>query len=270
MRSPFPGMDPFLENPAFWRDFHSRYINYLCEALAERLPDNYEARIGERVSLIHRAFPPSIPPRGDYPPRTVKRIGPDVTVTRRKGPEPARASASGVATLEPVTVPNVVGEEVGETYIEIRRRPDRTLVTALELLSPANKEESDRGAYLQKRDALLRQQVHLFELDFLLGGERLPFERPLPPGDYYALLSRADRRPDCDVYAWSVREPLPVLPVPLRSPDPDVLVDLGAVMAMAYDRGRYARSLDYGSPLKLAVPEETRRWLEERARAASA
>lgn len=251
-------MDPYLEDPAFWPDFHARCINYLCEALAERLPDSYEARIGERVSLVH------------YPPKTVKRIGPDVAVTRRKGPATTHTVASGVATIEPVTMPNVLGEEVGDTYIEIRRRPDRMLVTVLELLSPANKEEPDRGAYIEKRDGLLRQQVHLFELDLLLGGERLPFERPLPPGDYYAFVSRADRRPDCDVYAWRVTDPLPILPVPLRAPDPDVLIDLGAVMATTYERGRYARSLDYASPLKTPATAETRRWIEEQGRAAGA
>ena len=51
MPSPFPGMDPFLENPAFWTDFHFTFINYWREALADTLPDEFEA-IKEAADLL--------------------------------------------------------------------------------------------------------------------------------------------------------------------------------------------------------------------------
>ena len=35
MRSPFPGMDPFLEDPAYCSDFHDTFINYWCETIAD-------------------------------------------------------------------------------------------------------------------------------------------------------------------------------------------------------------------------------------------
>ena len=58
MASPFPGMDPYLEHPAFWSDFHHRFIEWWCEAIAERLPEQYEARLGEwqprAVAAHHR------------------------------------------------------------------------------------------------------------------------------------------------------------------------------------------------------------------------
>ncbi len=50
--SPFPGFDPFLVLPAFWSDFHATFINYWREAIAEALPSDYEASIGDRVYLI--------------------------------------------------------------------------------------------------------------------------------------------------------------------------------------------------------------------------
>ena len=37
MRSPFPGMDPYLEDPAFWRDFHLTFIGCWREAIADLL-----------------------------------------------------------------------------------------------------------------------------------------------------------------------------------------------------------------------------------------
>ena len=60
MPSPFPGMDPYLEDPAFWSDFHSSFITYWRDALADLLPDNYDARLDERVVL---EGPPRVKPK---------------------------------------------------------------------------------------------------------------------------------------------------------------------------------------------------------------
>lgn len=254
MPSPFPGMDPYLETPAFWSDFHASFITYWRDALSDCLPDNYDARIDEKVHLTETS-----PPRG-------KRLEPDVSVSQR-GPARVTAPASaGAATLEPVTLSLVIEDETHERHIEILHRPSHTLVAVLELLSPANKEEPGRTLYLAKRNALVHHPVHLLELDLLLKGQRLPLEQELPPGDYYALLSRGDRRPDCEVYAWSLRQALPVLPIPLRPPDADVWCDLGAVFAMAYDRGRYGRSLDYAADPAVALDTTRLAWVRERAR----
>ena len=239
MPSPFPGIDPYLEAPAFWSDFHSTFINYWREAIADALPDNYEAGIGERVYLIENE------------PDARKMVFPDVAITDGDGHGAGhRTRVSGVATLDPVTIPLTILDGPRETYIEIIHRPDRSLVTALELLSPANKNKPGRTEYLAKRNALLYQEVHLVELDVLRGGQRPPLAKPLPPGDGYYLVSRAELRPDCQVYNWMLPDRLPTLPVPLRSPDPDLLIDLAAVFNTAYDRGRFQRRIDY----KGAVP----------------
>ena len=113
---------------------------------------------------------------------------------------------------------------------------------------------------------MIRQKVHLIEFDFLLGGSRLPMDQELPPGDYYAMVARAERRPDCDVYAWTIRDRLPAIPIPLLAPDPDVALDLGGVFATAYERGRYGRLIDYSKPLTLVRKREDRAWAEGIAR----
>ena len=141
------------------------------------------------------------------------------------------------------------------------RREDQQLVTVLELLSPSNKESPGRTLYLDKRIRVLLQNVHLFELDLLLGGRRLPQGKPLPPRDYYAFVSRVEQRFNCEVYAWSLRDRLPTLPVPLLAPDPDVMLDFAAIFATTYERGRYARSLNYRKPLELRVRPEDRDWI---------
>jgi hypothetical protein len=152
-------------------------------------------------------------------------------------------------------------EEVRDTRIEILHRPERSLIAVLEMLSPANKVGDGFQEYRAKRRTILLQKVHLVELDLLVGGNRLPLASPLPAADYYAFLSRSDQRPNCAVYAWSVHQPLPVVPIPLRAPDADILVDLGKVFQKTFERGRYARSLRYGQPLPAPLNDRDAQWV---------
>lgn len=255
MPSPFPGMDPYLEDPAYWSDFHASFLLYLRDAILERLPPNYEARIDEKVNLVETS------------PDRIKFIEPDLVLSQDRPSSPSDAVSAAVGTLEPVTIPHLfVEEERHERWIEILHRPERSLITTLELLSPANKEEPGLHRYRDKRFALLQRNVHLVELDLLLGGRRLPLRDPLPPADYYAMISRSGERPDCQVYHWTLRRPLPVIPLPLKAPDPDLRIDLGDVFTVTYDKGRYARSLDYSAPPFVHLPAETREWVLQQAK----
>lgn len=240
MPSPFPGMDPYLEGPTHWSDFHPTFIQTWREAIAEQLPPNYHARVEEMVLRVEPEIPEGLFNR------------PDVLVAR----EPKTGQAIGgmksdIAVAEPAhtRIPNIIQlDPYVETFIEIHRHPDYELVTVLELLSPTNKSGDGRGQYVSKREALLHQPVHIVELDLLRGGQRIRLAKPLPKDHYFALISRADRRPDCDVYHWNVRNRLPVLPVPLRAPDADIHVDLQAAFSEAFRRGRYDRMIKYDGP----------------------
>ncbi len=70
----------------------------------------------------------------------------------------------------------------------------------------------------------------------------------MPPAPYYVLLSRASRRPKVEVWPIQLGEKLPALPVPLLEPDPDAPLDLAAIVAAVYERGGYARLIDYSQP----------------------
>ena len=226
-------MDPYLESPAFWVDFHFTFINYWREALADALPAEFEADIGERVYLV------------EQDPDARKKISPDISVVEKQKTAATimRQAPGATAVLEPVTIPVEILDGPREAYIELIHKPERSLVAVLELLSPANKEQPGRTEYLQKRNALLYQPVHVVELDLLLSGRRLPMHKPLPRGDYHYFVCRAGQRPDCQVYSWNLRQPLPRLPVPLRAPYDDVSFDLAAVFNTAYDRGRFGQRI---------------------------
>ena len=260
MRSPFPGIDPYLESQGYWPDFHASLILYCRDVLNELLPESYEARIGEQLRLVELKEP------------VARTVLPDVAVLQRGSTAtPAAQPEGALLTLEPVTLdlPLLEVEEVRDLWIEIRHRPQRNLVTAIEVLSPTNKSGAGRQDYLIKRFELTRQQVHLVELDFLLRGQRLPMEQPLPPGDFYAFLKRAENRKQAQVYAWTIRQALPVIPIPLLAPDPDIPLDLAGLFALAYERGRYARSLDYAAKLDVPLSPADLAWAIELGRRAA-
>ena len=152
-----------------------------------------------------------------------------------------------------------------ESWIEIRHRPDHSLVAVLELLSPTNKRREHRSKYLAKRRAVLRHHVHLVELDLLLDGDPLvpPYEYPL--GDCFALVARGERPGFCDVHAWSVRDRLPRLPIPLKAPDADVVVDLQAIFGRAFDQGDYSDSINYDQRPEVVLSEADSQWAAELA-----
>jgi hypothetical protein len=257
MGSAFPGMDPYLEGPAWWPDFHTRFVNALSESIADRLPEGYQAALNEQVVLIE----PDLKDNRD--------IEPDVTVVRATDVLSNAASSRGtsVGVLEPQTIPNIVRLDPHvEVYIELRYGPDQDVVTVIELLSPSNKSGAGRGQYVQKRDALLRRRVNIVELDLLRGGTRLQLAKPLPKGDYHALVSRGDRWPDCQVYTWRIRDEFPALPIPLKTPDSDVHVPLAEAFAEAYRRGHYAQRIRYNdSPPPPAFATGDDEWVAETA-----
>lgn len=257
MPSPFPGMDPYLEVSRLFEDFHAKFINYLQESLADLVSEQYDVRVREKVYLVHSDEDDAI---------IAKRIEPDVAVTTREPQEGSVVTKESVTILEPVVVPLVSPGTVRETEIEIIHRDSQSLVTCLEVLSPSNKDSRGRALYDEKRQSILLRPVHLVELDLLFHGQRMTFARRLPPGDYYAMVSRSEKRPLCDVYAWSVRQRLPQIPVPLKQPDPDVTLDLQEVFETTFERGRYARSIDYTVDFTENVAPETRIWIEQRAR----
>jgi hypothetical protein len=244
-------MDPYLEAQANWPDFHASVMTYVRDQLAAVLPDDYVARMEERVRL-------------EAPDEETEVIRPDVLVARRRDSLLSAEPQAGVSTLEPVAVPFARTNPtlIRQRRVAIRHLPELSLVTVIKVLSPDDKGGKGRIDYLAKRELLIEQAVHLVEIDLLLGGRRLPMGAALPPGDYYAFVARVERWPSCDVYAWSVRDRLPTIPIPLRLPDPDVSLDLSAPVHTAYDRGLYGRTTDYKAALSLPLDEESRAWAE--------
>jgi hypothetical protein len=196
-------------------------------------------------------------------PEVDKLVIPDVAVLNEPFRQVASSASSPTVTLEPVTMPHALTAEYRETWIEILRHPERSLVAVVEVPSPDNKRGTGRDQYESKRLAILAQSVYLVELDLLIGGKRLPVRGTLPSGHFYAYLGDFTRRPFCDIYPWTLRHRLPSINVPLTPLDPAVPLDLAATFALAYQRGRYHRCLDYSLPLSAPWSADDIHWCRE-------
>lgn len=215
MKSPFPGMDPYLEG-FLWPDVHNRLAGVISELLAPRIAPKYVARI-------------------------------ELYTVNDTSPE----SEIGIMSV-PVRIP----------VVEIRDTAKNRLITAIEILSPVNKKQPGLVQYREKRADLHRKGVHLLEIDLLRRGIR-PFIHPmLPPSHYVMMLLRAGTR-NTEAWTIQVRDALPVLPVPLAAPDPDVPLDLKAALDIIYERSMYQLSIDYRKdPPPPAFDEAEKVWMQ--------
>ena len=154
--------------------------------------------------------------------------------------------------------------------VEIRTVAGQTLVTAIEILSPANKRPGRDGAeaYDRKRRELLRSDAHLLEIDLLRAGQRPALVLPALHASYTILLSRAERRPEVEIWPLTLRTQIPAVPVPLQAPDPDVALDMRAALQQVYHNARYDLRIDYRLPPPLPdlTPDDSA-WLDQQLRA---
>ena len=91
----------------------------------------------------------------------------------------------------------------------------------------------------------------------------MPMLDPWPDSPYTLLVCRRSRAPRCRVWPAHIRRPLPNIPVPLLSPDPDLNLDLNPLIAEIYSLGRYAEEIDYTRLLTPALAEEDAAYLSE-------
>ncbi len=257
MPNPFPGMNPYLEDPNEWGDVHHALMTYIRDALQPALPSTYAARLNIRVFV------------NELQPRI-----PDVLVLEKKTRELASAYAIAPAVLDapPPAEPLVVfldPIEVHEAFVEIVRLEDEHIVTLIEVLSPTNKRKGEgRRQYLRKQREILESETHLVEIDLLKdGAPTLAVLQAgliqLPPHRYLINVRRAPELYRFEVYPIPLQERLPNLRIPLMAPDPDVTCDLQTVLNKAYDNGAYARLLNYHEPPRTSLLEQEEKWVDE-------
>ncbi|HTU17661.1 MAG TPA: DUF4058 family protein [Gemmataceae bacterium] len=236
MPSPFPGMDPYLEDPELWPDVHHGLISGMQTALNPTLVPRYVARVELRVYVSDQ----DDPGRDRVPDVRIEKV------PRRKGAKKAKPTEA-LAVAEPLSIPFLPDEEIEEARLEIRHRESKALVTVIEVLSPSNKIRGSAGrrSFLDKRREILSSEVHWVEIDLLRAGTPTLARLARADCDYRIVVARCQESTYGKFWPVSVRQALPVISVPLRGKDADVPLDLGAVLRAAYDNAAYDVSIDY-------------------------
>ena len=239
MPSPFPGMDPYLEDADLWSGFHHAFLSALQDRIAPVVRPKYFVRVEERVYVTQEDDP------------GYRYIVPDLRVV---APDRRRTAGAGLAVAdrpiaEPIPVTEPLDREVHEHRLEILDRVDRTVVTVIELLSPTNKVPGSFGrqSFLQKRREVYGTTAHWMEIDLLRGGTRTANVAETRDAEYQVFVSRAGNPRMAHVWPIHLRGPLPVVGVPLRGGDGDVPVDLQDAFNHVYEVSGYDVDIDYAA-----------------------
>ena len=262
MPSPFPGMDPYLEG-YLWPDVHHSLATQIREQLTPYLRPRYVARIEIQVVV------------DDVPQSEIGIIYPDVEIVRSRQRQPERVTPlraappahSGVLLAEELITPASVTVRLPEievrlATVEIYDTAQNQLVTSIEILSPVNKHEPGLTKYRAKWRQLRAAQVHLIEIDLLRRGQRPLLHPQIPDSRYRISLLRAGSTL-VDTWALNLPDPLPIIPVPLHSPDADIALDLGLALRTIYERAAYDLSIDYrAAPPPPALTDAESEWLQ--------
>jgi hypothetical protein len=243
MPSPYPGMNPYLEQEDVWQDFHDSMIPSVRDALSDQVTPHFIVKIEEHL-YIHE-------------PEAKQRFRVGSAGVGLMQPLEGRVRGDAVAILPApahIVLPQVEMET--QTYLEIRDRKNRELITVVELLSPTNKKlGADREQYLAKRANVLRSMAHFVEIDLLRGWPKMPGDEA-PACDYSVMVSVVAERPRAAYWPIGLRDPLPPIPIPLREPLATVSLDLQTLLHQVYDRAHYKDHIYEGSPTPPLGPED--------------
>ena len=256
MPTPFPGMDPYLEQPGLWPNVHTSLIVALRDDLAPRLRPRYYVAVEERTVRLG-------------PDDLLFATRPDVAVVRPQPGLPDEGVSTAVESAGVVTVELPLPEEIREAFLEIRSVTIEQVITVVELLSPVNKNTGEgRRQYEQKRLALLGTRTHLVEIDLLRAGQLMPMRGYQGQSDYRVLISRSEQRPRAELLPFSVRQPIPRFHLPLTGGDDEPEVDLTRLLHTLYDRAGYDLRIDYRAEADPPLNGSDATWVDELLRAA--
>jgi hypothetical protein len=252
MQNPFPGMNPYLEVRWLWPSVHLKLISAIQDALVPQVAPAYYFAIEEHVYLIEmdgKAL-----------------LGrPDVAVIASPFPggRGQRGGAIAVADAARTVVLPTLIDERREGYLEIRAVGSHEVVTVIEVISPTNKDPGHgRQVYVAKRTQVLHSQTNLVEIDLLRAGEPMAMEPP-PESDYRIMVARGWESPRGWECPFELRDPVPVVKVPLREAEPGARLALGELLNEIYDRARYDLRLDYRlPPPEPALSDEESAWVD--------
>jgi hypothetical protein len=166
---------------------------------------------------------------------------------------------------EQVLFTSILREEHKEEYVEIRQRSTDRLISALDIVSPANRTTTKgRQEYKKKREEIRKQGANLIEIELVLQGQSCLdiSAEGLPEYDYAVSVCRARQQDRYEIYTTTVQKRLPRIRLPLAADDRDLIVDLQAVFTRCYDRF-FTNKIDYRKDPPMLLKEADYKWLRQ-------
>ncbi len=254
MKSPFPGMDPYLEE--YWGDVHTTMATYAHDQIQRQLPGDLRARVEEHLLISAE--------NGHAHPR--RRVSDIRIMDNPRGSQDA-ARADGAVATKPRIIRMIQTMPVQRSIRIIDSRSGNRLVTAIEILSPWNKAHPEgRADYKKKQSEIIDGGANLVEIDLLRVGEFIvrAVVGVLEDEDrktYNVCVSRTSASDEVELYPISLRDSLPVIRLPLRESDSDVQLDMQSLIELVYANGAYD-DLDYTKPTKPALSGDDAVWVD--------
>lgn len=224
MPSPFPGMDPYLEDEKFWPSFQHHFVASLYQVLKPVLintdrMDRYRARVGQRRYVIEVPLFTSV--------LREEQVEEYIEIRQR--------SDGQLVTLIDVPSPVNKTRAAGrDAYLARRRDAQR------------------EGANLVEIDLVLQ------------GQPLLEYSRDnLPEWNYLVTVVRRHQPERYEIYSSTIRKRLPRFKLPFAPSEHDGVVDLQIAFNWAYESGGFGSQIDYQRPPNYVTNEEDLRWIDD-------
>jgi hypothetical protein len=247
MKSPFPGMDPYLERK--WGEVHTSLIVYARNQLNAQLPDDLQATIEQYVAVqVDDEYSHS--------------LRPDMHVVEQSGPR-SQTVKGDVTVAEPLVLPMIPRAERHVSIVDSGGK----VITAIEFVSPWNKVGiKGQEKYARKQTNYLAAGINLVEIDLVRQGsyvlvapdDLIPEQLRTP---YLACVYRNEKPDQVEVFRVPLRKRLPNIPVPLRPGEPDAVLQLQPLIDDCYRDGRHHRT-NYCVEPKPPLSKEDADWAD--------
>ncbi len=83
------------------------------------------------------------------------------------------------------------------------------------------------------------------------------------PSDYRILVSRAQQRPRAELFAFNLRDAIPLFPCPLDREEQEPIIDLHELLDQAYERARFVRRINYHNPPVPSLKGANEAWADQ-------
>jgi hypothetical protein len=240
MPSPFPGMDPILEDPSLFPEFRFCFVMQLMGTINAMIPAPYYAARSERIWAI---------------------VKPDVV----------QDPTGNAELLDPLSVLQIDG--FPDNYHEIRAMSAKghQVFTAIDVFGVLHKspELTNRASVVQSPRPYSLSTVNHVEIDLLREGVHatsIPWARlkeKVGKFEYHVCIQRGDQPDDFAVFPIRQTDRLPIIPIPITPKVEPIFVDLQLVLDRCFDSGAYTRRPIYRAQLASMQMSRGPKWAEQ-------